>query len=387
MQSPSELEIDVGQLLWFGYEGDYPPADMQREIAAGLVGGVLLFKRNLPPEDEHFAPALRAINRRLHQSASGDATPLWIAIDQEGGTVQRVRQPGTVWPPMLSFDALAEARGDQYAIALAERVGLALGHELAALEIDVDFAPVLDVHTNPANPVIGKRALSSDPEQVAQRGLALARGLERAGVVSCGKHFPGHGDTDTDSHLALPRLTHGSARLDAIELLPFARAAAADIPMIMTAHVVFAALDDTVPATLSHAVITGLLRRRLGYQGLIVSDDLDMRAIAAHFGIGEAAVMAVRAGCDVLLLCRDRAHQEEARRALLEAAARDSDIRAAIAAAAARVRAAKRAHGERSRGRERPDLDVLGCADHLALASELAAAGAHAAERDPTERG
>lgn len=380
------LRDDVGQILWLGFEGTSLPEDLAGDIAAGRAGAVVLFRRNLcvAGEDAGGAvdcEALAALTRALHEAVPAHRPPLWIAIDQEGGTVQRVRAPATRWPPMLAFDRLPP---DVDEVALAERVGQALGGELAALGIDVDFAPVLDVHTNPQNPVIGERAFGTEPEAVARRALALARGLERAGVATCGKHFPGHGDTDTDSHLALPRLAHDMARLEAVELLPFRRAVAAGIPMLMTAHVVFAALDDAVPATLSRAVITGLLRERMGYDGVVVSDDLDMRAIAAHFGIGDAAVRAVAAGCDALLLCRDPAHQRRAREALIRAGEGDSDVRAAIARAAGRVRAAKARHAERVAGIARAGaaggagawgawgLDVLGCAAHRALAEILA---------------
>jgi beta-N-acetylhexosaminidase len=366
------LSADVGQLLWLGFDGLEPPETLLRAITAGDAGAVVLFQRNLRPLDgaRTDLSALAALTAALHAAAPAAGPPLWIAMDQEGGSVQRVRAPATVWPPMLSFDALPSDVDDA---ALAERIGEALGRELVALGIDVDFAPVLDVHTNPANPVIGRRAFATEPEIVARRALALARGLERAGVVSCGKHYPGHGDTDTDSHLALPRLSHGLERLEAVELLPFRRAAAAGIPMIMTAHVVFAALDDAVPATLSRAVITGLLRERMGYGGIIVSDDLDMRAIAAHFGVGDTAVAAIRAGCDALLLCRNVEHQQQARDALIRAGERDAELRADLGRAAARIRDAKARHQEQRASLPRPGLDVIGCAAHQALAASLAA--------------
>jgi beta-N-acetylhexosaminidase len=366
------LSADVGQLLWLGFDGLEPPETLLRDITAGDAGAVVLFQRNLRQFDggRTDLSALAALTAALHAAAPAAGPPLWLAMDQEGGSVQRVRAPATVWPPMLSFDELPSDVDDA---ALAERVGEALGLELVALGIDVDFAPVLDVHTNPANPVIGRRAFATEPEIVARRALALARGLERAGVVSCGKHYPGHGDTDTDSHLALPRLSHALERLEAVELLPFRRAVAAGIPMIMTAHVVFAALDDAVPATLSRAVITGLLRERMGYGGIIVSDDLDMRAIVAHFGVGDAAVAAIRAGCDALLLCHNIEHQQQARDALIHAGERDAELRADLARAAARIRDAKARHHEQRASLPRPGLDVIGCAAHQALAASLAA--------------
>ena len=211
--------------------------------------------------------------------------------------------------------AVAPGHGDESLQAL-EALGHRMGSELPQWGFDIDFAPVLDVHTNPDNPIIGDRAFAEEPEAAAARALAFAAGLARGGVLPCGKHFPGHGDTATDSHLALPRLDHDMERLRAVELHPFVRAIEAKLPMLMTAHVVFAALDDSVPATLSKTVVTGLLRTTLGYDGIVISDDLDMRAIADNFGVGEAAVAAIDAGCDVLLLCRNRENQELARRAL-----------------------------------------------------------------------
>jgi beta-N-acetylhexosaminidase len=353
-------DLDVGQLLWVGFFGTRAPAAIIERIEAGRVGATILFKRNLEITSEVIdLDALVALNHQLHLSAP-DGTPALIAVDQEGGLVQRVRAPATVWPPMRAHDALADAE------EFAERVGLAMGRELRALGFDIDFAPVLDIHTNPANPIIGDRAFGSDPETTARRALAFARGLEAAGVLACGKHFPGHGDTSTDSHLELPRIDHPLERVERVELVPFVRAVAANLPMIMTAHVVFAAIDPDVPATLSPAAITGLLRGKLGYRGVIVSDDLDMKAIHDP---AAAAVAAIRAGCDVLLLCNDEATQDVVERAVISEVERDPAFRARVGEAAARVRAMKRAHAEQQVapvGRE-----VVGSAEHRALAAQL----------------
>jgi beta-N-acetylhexosaminidase len=361
---------DVGQLLWFGYLDS--PGALIKKLDAGEVGATLLFKRNLPfvdsAQDICDLDALVALTGELHRSAP-DGTPALVAVDQEGGLVQRVRAPATLWPPMRAHDRLAS--GD---VATAEQVGLALGQELRVLGFDIDFAPVLDVHTNSANPVIGDRAFGTEPEVAARRALAFARGLERAGLLACGKHFPGHGDTATDSHKELPRIDHGWERLESVELLPFVRAAAANLPMIMTAHVVFAALDATRPATLSESVITGLLRGKLGFRGVIVSDDLDMKAIADHIGVGVAAVEAIRAGCDVLLLCKDPAHQALVEQTLIREAEADSELRRKIGESAARVRAMKRAHADNQRLHPAPGRDVIGSAEHRALSARLAGA-------------
>jgi beta-N-acetylhexosaminidase len=389
-----QLQADIGQLLWIGFEGTALPADVAARIAAGQAGAVILFGGNIPmisAGGEADIEGLIELNQALHGAAPADGPPLWIAVDQEGGRVQRVRAPATVWPPMLSFDAQPQAsaagpedRVDEEAEEkieqLAERVGMAMGRELALLGFDLDFAPVLDVHTNPQNPVIGDRAFGRDPARVAGRALAFARGLSRAGVIGCGKHFPGHGDTDTDSHLALPRLAHDMDRLRAVELLPFQRAVAAGLPMIMTAHAVFAALDDGLPATLSRRVITGLLREQMGFEGVVVSDDLDMRAIADNFGVGEAAVQAIAAGCDALLLCKDEAHQRQAHEALTQAAEANSELRARVGEAAARVRAAKQRHAG---ARQALPSGLAAVAhEHGQIAQQLAVLNARAA-RDP----
>ncbi|MEZ4399479.1 MAG: beta-N-acetylhexosaminidase [Kofleriaceae bacterium] len=371
----SSLVADVGRVLWHGFPGPVLDTELAAQIRAGEIGAAILFKRNLRlevvagpvPQEVTDLAALVELTRQLH-GAAPPGLPLLIAIDQEGGVVQRVRAPATQWPPMLAHDN----HGDGDDVALARAVGQALGDELAALDIDVDFAPVLDVHTNPANPIIGDRAFGRTAATVTRRALALAAGLGDAGVLACGKHFPGHGDTVTDSHLALPRIDHDPARLAAVELAPFAAAAAAGLPMLMTAHVVYAGLDDAVPATLSSAVITGLLRERLGYRGVIVSDDLDMRAIADHIGVGDAAVRAIRAGCDALLLCRDPVHQAEARAALIAAGERDSELRRRLGESAARIRTLAAGHVDARARRPRPSLDVVGAVAHRQLADRLA---------------
>jgi beta-N-acetylhexosaminidase len=369
MMPDRDVLRDVGQLCWIGFEGAAIDSDLERRLGDGEAGAVVLFKRNLVVEDAGGTDeridveALAALNGALHAAGARSGEPLFIAVDQEGGLVQRIREPATRWPPMIAFDGVPEPR----ATSLARLIGAAMGRELAALGFDVDFAPVLDVHTNPANPVIGDRAFGCDPETVARRALAFAQGLAQAGILACGKHYPGHGDTDQDSHLALPRLAHDLDRLRAVELVPFARAAEAGLPMIMTAHVVFEAVDPGVPATLSRRVLGDLLRGELGFRGLVVSDDLDMKAVVDHVGVADAAVRAVAAGCDALLLCRSRAHQDEAFEGLVRACERDSQFRARVALASAAIRLLKQRLVSRPPA---PPLSILGQA--APLAAELA---------------
>ncbi len=333
MSEQRDLERLAGRVLCAGFPGKDLPEPLRERLAVGALGGVILFKRNLGSLEEIAALVRTAL------AASPDLSPL-VAIDQEGGRVARLGAPIVKLPPMRR---LGEA-GDT---ALTERCGAVLGAQLAALGFNLDFAPVLDVDTNPDNPVIGDRAFGRDSETVTAHALAFARGLSAAGVASCGKHFPGHGDTDLDSHLALPRIAHDRARLDAVELAPF-RAARGAVPSIMTAHVVFDALDRDVPATLSRRVITGLLREELGYDGVIVSDDLEMKAVFDRWGVAESAVRAIEAGCDLLLVCSRLDLVEEAAAALVARASVDAEFASRLADAASRVDRMRAAHPARS---------------------------------------
>jgi beta-N-acetylhexosaminidase len=234
-----------------------------------------------------------ALNRELKQLAG---RPLLMAVDQEGGQVARLRSGFTSVPAMRALGATGDP-------ALAREVGALLGRELRAVGFDMNYAPVLDVDTNPNNPVIGARSFGRTPELVSELGIALAKGLQGAGIAACGKHFPGHGDTSQDSHLELPALSHALSRLEQLELAPFRAAARAGIASIMTAHVIFQALDASYPATMSPAVLQGVLREKLGYDGLVVSDDIEMKAIADNFGVEEAVLLGLNAGVDHFLCC------------------------------------------------------------------------------------
>ncbi|HET8732938.1 MAG TPA: beta-N-acetylhexosaminidase, partial [Anaeromyxobacteraceae bacterium] len=238
---PSRLDAECAGLLCVGFDGTTPSPEVLELVRRG-VGGVILFARNVESA-EQVAELTASLKR-----AAG--RPLLVSVDQEGGRVARLRARHgfTELPPMR---ALGET-GDE---GLAFEVGALLGSELRAVGIDQDYAPVVDVDTNPANPVIGDRSLSRDPERVGRLGAALARGLQSAGVAACAKHFPGHGDTSQDSHVALPRLAHSLERLEAVELPPFRALARAGVASVMTAHVVFEALDPKRPATLSPSVM------------------------------------------------------------------------------------------------------------------------------------
>jgi beta-N-acetylhexosaminidase len=278
-----------GQLLFVGFEGVDPPRELLRWIAAGRVGGVILFARNL--RDPH---EVRRLVRLLREDAPPEV-PVTVAIDQEGGRVQRLRSPWTSWPPMRRLGELGEA-------SITARVATAMAIELTELGIGLDFAPVVDVDTNPANPVIGDRSFGRDPKVVSSHVTAFIEHMQRQGVATCAKHFPGHGDTHTDSHHELPRVSHDLHRLREVELAPFIAAAGAKVASMMTSHVVYEAIDARRPATLSPDVMN-LLREEIGYDSLVFSDDLEMKAVADHYRPEALVRGSLEAGVDALLVC------------------------------------------------------------------------------------
>jgi beta-N-acetylhexosaminidase len=326
--SDRQIRRLCGQLLSVGFDGTEASPELKARIVASEVGGVMLFRPNIVTAVQ--VGALVASMRRI----SPPDAPLLVSVDQEGGLVQRLRGLATTWPDM---QAVGEA-GD---LARTRQLGRALGEELAALGIGWDFAPVLDVHTNPSNPVIGNRAFGVTPTAVTEQALAFWQGLRGAGVLGCGKHFPGHGDTRTDSHLELPVVDHELARLRAVELAPFAAAARAGMEAFMTAHVLYPALDAVHPATLSRAILTDLLRGQLGFAGVVVSDDLGMKAVADRYPIAELAVGCIEAGVDHLLVREPLARQQAAYEALVHAAEARPGFRARVVESAARVAALK----------------------------------------------
>jgi beta-N-acetylhexosaminidase len=291
-----------GQLLFAGFEGLELPEDLAGLIAAGRVGGVVLFARNIGDPEQ-----VRNLTAALHACAP-EGAPLLIAIDQEGGRIQRLRDPWTQWPPMQRL-------GDTDDPEMTAAVARALAVELLDLRIGLDFAPCVDVDTNPANPVIGDRSFGREPTRVATHAARFIRAMQDAGVAACAKHFPGHGDTACDSHLELPRLDHDLARLRAVELPPFASAIEAGVASIMTAHVLFPALDAKRPATLSPDVMA-ILREDLAYDGVVFSDDLEMKAVADHHSPKALVDGCLEADVDSLLVCKDPGLREEVLRGL-----------------------------------------------------------------------
>lgn len=360
---PAEV---AGQLLVIGFEGAELPPELALLMSQRARAGVILFRRNLGGQRAGLE-ALQRLTRSLCQASPSEFPPL-IAIDEEGGRVARLRPPALALPPMRVLADLGD-------LNLIERAGHAVGRELRCLGVSMNFAPVVDVDTNPDNPIIGDRAFSRDPERVVECAAAYCRGLRAAQVANCLKHFPGHGDTLLDSHLALPRVDHPRQRLEQVEILPFARLASVADSM-MTAHVMYPALDADAPATLSRRIATDLLRRELGFEGVLFSDDLEMQAIAGHGSVEQAAIGAIDAGCDLLLICSRGELQERAHTALTRQIERDAAFAARSRQAVARGLALRR------RTRAEPggpaDLERLLSGELAHVAAELAACTARA---------
>lgn len=287
------LEEKVGQLIHVGMSGKTSAATLKHDIETYHVGGVILFETNLGSQAE--IRALTDSAQLITKGASKNPVPLFVSIDQEGGRVVRVKDGVDQLPGAL---ALGQTENE----TLAEDVGFRTGSQLAKLGIHLLLAPVVDVNNNPANPVINSRSFSGEAEIVTRMALAYSRGARAAGVVPVLKHFPGHGNTNTDSHTALPTIKSDLAHMESLELVPFRAGIAAGAPAIMSAHIVFPSLDPNEPATLSSKILKDYLRVKLGFKGLTLTDALEMKAVADRYPPPVLARKAFTAGLDVLLL-------------------------------------------------------------------------------------
>ena len=276
-----------------GFEGTSLNARTEELIVQQGVGGLILFERNYKNPDQ----LQQLINDLQSLMTDNPELPsLFISVDQEGGRVARLGSPFTQFPPM---SCLGKANSNE----LAYRFGLGMGKELRAVGVNMDYAPVLDVHSNYANPIIGHRALDSNTEKVARLGAELVRGFYDAGIIPVGKHFPGHGDTSQDSHISLPRVERSRDSLEQIELPPFSHAIDQGLEVLMTAHVVYPAWDAERPATFSPTILNDVLRNSLRFKGLIMSDDLEMQAVVDK--LDSIPQLGTQAGVDVFLICHD----------------------------------------------------------------------------------
>jgi len=304
-----QLRLEVGQHFMAGLDSTELTPALEQFLAEYRIGNIILFKRNVK-DNAQLRRLCSDIQKCVRKHTGHGAL---IAIDQEGGSVVRLNSDGVNIPGAM---AVAAAGGPE----LARRAGELTGRQLRSLGVNFDLAPDMDVNCNPDNPLIGVRSYGDTPEQVVAYGTEMIRGLQENRVLACAKHFPGHGDSDMDSHLSLPRVTKPVEQLEKMELLPFAQAVEAGVAGVMTAHIVFPALEpEEIPATMSRRIITGVLRERLGYEGLVMTDCMEMAAIASYYGTARGAVRALQAGADIVLVSHTAQTAMEAVRAVEDA--------------------------------------------------------------------
>lgn len=290
MPTRQQILRNAGQRLFVGFEHPTIPYEFRRFCMEVQPGGFILFSRNVIDPEQ-----VRELNMELAEMLPS-GRPAFLCVDQEGGSVQRVRETG--WPDMRSLGALGDPD-------LTREVARAMSRELRAMGFDLNFAPVADVDSNPDNPVIGKRSFSRDPAVVAEQVRAYLDGMHAEHLISCIKHWPGHGDTDLDSHLALPSVDKSAAALRDLELAPFDAALAHGAQTVMTAHVLFPQVDPEVPATMSPALVRDWLREDRGFEGVVFSDDLTMKAVRDNYTLAEQIGRSTEAEVDVFLVGSD----------------------------------------------------------------------------------
>lgn len=357
MIPPADQKIQTGQMLMAGLRGTSLDQDAEDLIRNYHVGGFILFERNF--ENPRQLVALIRDLQKLAMSISG--VPLFISVDQEGGRVARLKAPFTDYP---FAGVLGRAKSED----LAYKFGASMADELTAVGVNMDFAPVLDVHTNPANPVIGDRALSDDPEWVARLGGAIIKAFNDKGLIPVGKHFPGHGDTNLDSHLDLPTVDKSAEELEKTELLPFARTIRMGLDALMMAHVIYPAWDEKYPATFSEAILENILRKKMGFEGIVFSDDLEMKAIENHLAFESLPALGIQAGLDIFLVCHDTDKIRSLHDLIIKGVEGGDISRDKIEKANLRIAAVK--NRINTIQPERP-LDIASAFDHSAVAEEM----------------
>lgn len=304
----AERKRRAAQRLILGFEGTTPSAEFKKFVAQAPPAGFILFARNIEEPAQ-----VAELNREL-ASLVPEHAPALLSVDQEGGRVLRVRE--TAWPPMRWLGNIDDVQVTRHTAA-------SMGSELRAMGFNLDWAPVADVDSNPDNPVIGDRSFSADPVVVSRHIQAFLDGLHDVGVMGSVKHFPGHGDTATDSHFDLPVVDKDVGDLNECELLPFRAAIAHGVEIVMSAHVMFPAMDESVPATMSAPILRGWLREKMGYTGVLVSDDMEMGAVRGRYPLEEQLDKATRASMDLFLMCKSLDLQVEAWETLIRLAESD----------------------------------------------------------------
>lgn len=352
----------IGQHMLIGVSGATLTSAEKKFIIENNISGVVLFARNClePKQIRDLCAEIQSLRHKMK-----DKAPLFIGIDMEGGRVHRLKPPFTQWPALKNI-------GDLDAPTLAFHFTQRMGVELMAVGINLDFAPCVDVYTNPANTVIGDRAVSSDPYQVEKMASALIRGYIKSGVLSCAKHFPGHGHTIIDSHEELPIEKADLKRLNEVELVPFKKALRSRVDMVMTAHILFENIDPKWPVTLSEIFLKNMLRQELKYKGLVITDDLDMKAMAKHYDKDQIPVRAMQAGADLLLYCNEPESPPVAIEALIAAVAQGQLSKSDFEQTHRKILDVKKVKLLMPDPRPIEDaMEIIGCSEHQYLAESI----------------
>ncbi|MEH7179193.1 beta-N-acetylhexosaminidase [Neobacillus vireti] len=302
------MEEKVGQMLMFGLEEDHLTDKTIKFIQDHHIGGMILFRENINNANQ----LVQLTNQIKEINSETSKLPIFISVDEEGGLVSRM-------PPEIKNLPKSAVIGNVNSKKIADQVGVAIGERVGAFGFNMTMAPVLDINSNPNNPVIGERSFGNNEKVVTEMGLAEMKGIQGKNVIPVIKHFPGHGDTDVDSHKGLPVIEHDLDRLTSLEFIPFQKAIEQDADMVMAAHILLPKIDQNYPSSLSREVITGLLKEQIKFKGVVITDDLTMGAILKNYEIGDAAVKAIQAGNDIVLVCHGYENQEKVLRAVLNA--------------------------------------------------------------------
>lgn len=298
----------VGQMLMIGIDEDKLNTQSAKFMQENHIGGVIINGYNVKSVQQ-----LLTLNNQIKATnAQQDKIPIFLSVDEEGGMISRM-------PPGIKNLPTSKVIGDKYSTDLAFKVGDAIGDRVRAFGFNMTMAPVMDINSNPHNPIIGVRSFGSNANVVTEMGITEMKAIQEKNIIPVIKHFPGHGDTDVDSHKGLPIVYHGMERLNNLELIPFKKAIEQNADVTMVAHILIPKLDPQFPSSLSKNVVTTLLRKKLHFNGVIITDDLTMEAILKNYQIGAAAVKAVQAGNDIVLICHGLENQVKARNAILAA--------------------------------------------------------------------
>lgn len=360
---PREVDVNkkLGQLFVVGIKGTSVNQDEAQFIINNNIGGVVLFGRNIEsPEQVHaLCSQVQALRHRMSEKV-----PLFIGIDMEGGRIQRLKTPFTQWPSLKTLNKINST-------SVAFKFAMGMAKEMTAVGINLNFAPCIDVLSNPHNQVIGDRSLSDNPEQVAKMSSALVRGYIKGGILPCAKHFPGHGSTDIDSHEDLPIDSTDAQILRERDMVPFKKAFRARLDCVMTAHIKFSGLDPEYPVTLSKIFLKDILRFEMRYRGIVITDDLDMKALTKHYKPDSIPVMAVNAGADILLYCNDPDSPQIALEALVRACTSKEVDLLAISNSTKRILDLKRKITSLDPIPLNVMKSIVGCAENQSLAEAI----------------